>query len=447
MTEPRIDLDRARRDAKALLRAARAGDPEALRRMRQDREPRLADAQLAVARALGARSWPALVRRAEGVDELLAACFECGHEAALAVARERPRAVERVRAMSPPPLVEAARAGNAGAAYALLELGVPPDPAALHVAARYGRPEVVDVLVGWVPLDNHARDAAGRTALGACLQGDSERHLVVAKMLVAVGLRGEPWMAGAAGPRLAAWLAEQPTAPTPGDRFGAEACAAEAELLGYLARSPLAEVRPVGDGFAMRTGEGDNTRNGVVCSTGEDDEIADTLAWLHDVPAQWLVAAGSDLGTRLERAGCRPERTSVHMAAPLDTIDLRDVPTQAEIARVTDVGQLDDTLVASLGVDADAPLRHWTARLDGRGVGLVSVFVAGRTLLGVTLEVAPEHRLRGIGRALVRHALREGRAAGCTVAILAPTPASVPFYAGLGFTLERTPPDRSYYLP
>jgi GNAT superfamily N-acetyltransferase len=444
MTEPRIDLERARRDAKALLRAARAGDPDALRRMRPDREPRLADAQLAVARALRVRSWPALVRRAEGVDELLAACFDGGYEVALAVAREHPRAVERVRTLSPPPLVEAAREGNAGAAHALLELGV---PAALHIAARYGRPEVVDVLVGWVPLDNHARDAAGRTALGACLQGDSERHLVVAKMLVAVGLHVEPWMAGAAGPRLAAWLGEQPTATVPGDRFGEEACAAEAELLVHLARSPLAEVRTVGDGFAMRTGEDDNTRNGVVCSTAKDDEIADTLAWLHDVPAQWLVRAGSDLGARLERAGCRPERTSVHVAAPLGAIDLGAALAPAEIARVTDAGQLADTLVASLGVDADAPLRHWIARLDGRAVGLVSVFVAGQTLLGVTLEVAPEHRLRGIGRALVGQALREGRAAGCTVAILAPTPASVPFYAGLGFTLERTPPDRSYYLP
>lgn len=51
-----VDLARARREAKALLRAARADDPDA----------RLADAQLAVARSLGARSWPALVRRVEG---------------------------------------------------------------------------------------------------------------------------------------------------------------------------------------------------------------------------------------------------------------------------------------------------------------------------------------------------------------------------------------------
>jgi ankyrin repeat protein/GNAT superfamily N-acetyltransferase len=59
-----VDLARARREAKALVRAARGGDPAALARI-GTREPRLADAQLAVARELGARSWPALVRRAE----------------------------------------------------------------------------------------------------------------------------------------------------------------------------------------------------------------------------------------------------------------------------------------------------------------------------------------------------------------------------------------------
>jgi ankyrin repeat protein len=56
-----IDLLQARRRAKELLRAARAGDPDAQARMRDDRAPRLADAQRAVAAELGFSSWPALV--------------------------------------------------------------------------------------------------------------------------------------------------------------------------------------------------------------------------------------------------------------------------------------------------------------------------------------------------------------------------------------------------
>jgi ankyrin repeat protein/GNAT superfamily N-acetyltransferase len=66
-----VDLARARREAKALLSAARAGDVVARERVLMaqptaaGRALRLADAQLAIARELGARSWPALVRDAQ----------------------------------------------------------------------------------------------------------------------------------------------------------------------------------------------------------------------------------------------------------------------------------------------------------------------------------------------------------------------------------------------
>jgi ankyrin repeat protein len=61
-----ISLEQARRRAKELLRAARAGDEEALGRLRADRErPRLADAQRVIAAGLGFASWPALVAHVE----------------------------------------------------------------------------------------------------------------------------------------------------------------------------------------------------------------------------------------------------------------------------------------------------------------------------------------------------------------------------------------------
>jgi hypothetical protein len=63
-----LDLDQARRRAKELLRAARSGDARALERLREDRPPRLADAQAAVARELGFRSWPALVADDRATD-------------------------------------------------------------------------------------------------------------------------------------------------------------------------------------------------------------------------------------------------------------------------------------------------------------------------------------------------------------------------------------------
>jgi 2-polyprenyl-3-methyl-5-hydroxy-6-metoxy-1,4-benzoquinol methylase len=66
-----IHLDQARTRAKELLTATRAGDADALARLPDaarsgaTRPPRLADAQLAVAREHGYPSWPKLVRDAE----------------------------------------------------------------------------------------------------------------------------------------------------------------------------------------------------------------------------------------------------------------------------------------------------------------------------------------------------------------------------------------------
>jgi hypothetical protein len=64
-----VDLDQARRRAKELLRAARAGDRQARAALRPDRLPRLTDARHAVARELasprGPRS-PATSKRAGG---------------------------------------------------------------------------------------------------------------------------------------------------------------------------------------------------------------------------------------------------------------------------------------------------------------------------------------------------------------------------------------------
>src|SRR5262245_49562135 len=57
----RADIDQLRRKARELLRAAVAGEPEALARLHVVSErPTLAAAQLAIAREHGFRSWPAL---------------------------------------------------------------------------------------------------------------------------------------------------------------------------------------------------------------------------------------------------------------------------------------------------------------------------------------------------------------------------------------------------
>jgi ankyrin repeat protein len=63
VTEFSIDLEQARKRAKELVRAARAGDPDAVERV--GASPRLADAQRVVARELGHRSWAELKHSVE----------------------------------------------------------------------------------------------------------------------------------------------------------------------------------------------------------------------------------------------------------------------------------------------------------------------------------------------------------------------------------------------
>jgi hypothetical protein len=63
-----MNLEQLRKQAKELVRAARAGDAEALARL-DGREPILARAQLVLAREHGYPSWPALVAAAEANAE------------------------------------------------------------------------------------------------------------------------------------------------------------------------------------------------------------------------------------------------------------------------------------------------------------------------------------------------------------------------------------------
>jgi GNAT superfamily N-acetyltransferase len=162
------------------------------------------------------------------------------------------------------------------------------------------------------------------------------------------------------------------------------------------------------------------------------------VAWFaaREAPAHWLVGATTeppDLRERLERAGCRPERGAVHMAARLDDLDLSPPAMPAGFM---------------LAAAAEGDLRRHTALLGGETVGEATVLRAAAQLVsGSGLEVGRGARRRGVGRALVLAALTAARGEGASLALLAPTPATVPFYEALGFTLERYPPERRFHLP
>ena len=414
MDELSVDVDRARRDAKRLVAAARRGDTAALERMRPDRAPRLADAQHAVAQSLGFRSWAGLLR---------------AHEDAGAALRR------------------AARAGDEDQLYRLLDAGAPPNArdrrtgrTALLEAAAADQLDSVSALVGWVPVDRRALDRRGRSALDLADPGSP-----VAAVLLSVGF----------GP-------DRGVLP---DRYADLVDAAEVALLDHLSQARGVERYALGDGFMVRTGLADNSRNAVVCAElpadGTVDAIVDTIIGrFAGVPATWYVDGDTvpvDLRARLERAGCRPERDAVHMAAALHDLaggpstDIATVANVTGITRVADVAEVTaagdlvhlDPDEAALLVAAGPPLRHFVI---GRSAGLTT-FVTGTTLLGVHLGVGREHRRGGLARVLIRHAVAAGRRDGCTHAVLAPAAATVPFYERLGFTLERSRPDRWFYLP
>jgi GNAT superfamily N-acetyltransferase len=75
---------------------------------------------------------------------------------------------------------------------------------------------------------------------------------------------------------------------------------------------------------------------------------------------------------------------------------------------------------------------------------VAATLTSGSVTVLLDLHVPAAARRRGIGSALAVAAIR---AAGGTAAVLAPTPATVPFYEALGFRLAPMPPDRAFYRP
>ena len=459
MDAGRIDLDRARREAKRRVKAG-----EALK---------LADAQLAVARELGEANqrtpyglaWrmgrPDLcellaglgARREVGpVDELIGLCFAGDREGAERLAAADPARAERVRTEFGETLHQAAAEGRRAAAEILLDLGVPLDRpgqmggTSLHHAAWWGHGDVVSTLLarGADPART-AEPGIGGTALGwtahgsfhcpGPIAGGGTDHLRIAQRLVQAGAVIEPDMIHEAAPDLADWLAVQAAEPASPDFAELEHAAHAA----YLASLPGAEYLELGeDGFAVRTGVDSNSENGVVCNTLDGDP-AEVIAWLRGAPAQWLISAESDLGERLVAAGCRPERTAVIMGARLGALELGapegepvSMPEYRAVSEAVGFGE------GSVGAQA-----RYVVRRDGRAVGVVGTFPFGDTAVVLDLAVLPEYRRQGIGRALLARALEHAP----EYVVLGPTPESIPFYRRLGFELRPALKDRCFYLP
>jgi GNAT superfamily N-acetyltransferase len=246
---------------------------------------------------------------------------------------------------------------------------------------------------------------------------------------------------------------------------------AQIEYLRALAESPAAETFRVGDGFAIATGIGSNTENGVVAGDATASEVDGTIAWFQqrDLPAMWLDAKPS-LRDRLLAAGCRPDRGGVDMGGDLAALDLPPPlpPGEVELTVARDDGTFQQVLAlmsghdlldgetevararqvfGSLGFDEDAPLQHYLALERGTAVAMATAFFGGEAVLLQHVVVARERRRRGLGRTLALARLHEARRRGCRFAVLGPTPESRRLYEPLGFTVTATRDDSLLYLP
>lgn len=187
----------------------------------------------------------------------------------------------------------------------------------------------------------------------------------------------------------------------------------------------------------------------------EADSVIDaTLAEYaaHDIRFKWVITPDCrphDLGERLARRGMQ-RCTCVVMAADLADLRIPPAPdvtvTPVDLASVDAFaavstagwGMVDTPLVEHARAQlADPAKRHhsFLAHVDGAPAGTASHILLERSAYFVGAVVLPEHRGRGVYRALIAARLAALAAAGVRlVTIQAMRDTSAPILARLGFT-------------
>jgi ankyrin repeat protein/GNAT superfamily N-acetyltransferase len=415
-------------------------------------------------------------------DRLIGDCLRGDRASAIARVAADPTLAAAARVELGQALVVAAGEGRVEATGLLLDVGAPTDArgdlggSALHHAAWQGRGGTVDLLLrrGADPLAL-ASEPTGGTPLAWAAHGSrhaqshGDAYLGIGRRLVYEGDVRDPGLAERAAGDLAAWLGgadvdEPGPAPEAGVvDYGELAWRLQVESLRVLATLPQSASRPVGEGFAVRSGPMDNTMNGVVCDDCTQAEVSEAQAWLAGAPSQWFVGPRSGLRDVLVAAGLRPEQIGVVMGGSRGALELagavheiRPVADDADLAAWLGVGEdwgfLDgpEARASFGGVFAEllaVPgfFRIHVAWSGGLAVGAIATQRHGEVVAIDHLGVREGSLRRGIGRALIAAALEAEP--GWEHTVLHPTPSSIPFYERLGFAMQRFPRDRRFYLP
>ncbi|HEV2654750.1 MAG TPA: GNAT family N-acetyltransferase [Ktedonobacteraceae bacterium] len=190
-----------------------------------------------------------------------------------------------------------------------------------------------------------------------------------------------------------------------------------------------------------------------------DAKIAETLAYFkaRELSCMWVIGPSvrpTDLATRLLEHGLTflneapvlvldlseteedaptleglaiQEASNAEELRPLVELEMQCFAVSEEIAHY-----YYDTYVAT-GFGSGQAWHHYIGMLHGRPVAMAALLLHAGVAGIYGVGTIPEARRRGIGMALVQHALREARSAGYRVALLTPTDMSLRIYQRLGF--------------
>ena len=189
-----------------------------------------------------------------------------------------------------------------------------------------------------------------------------------------------------------------------------------------------------------------------------DARIDDVVAWFERrrVPFVWRLGPRDepgDLPARLLAKGFALDPDEMPgMAAPLTDLPEIELPDDASIDIVRDATafrewldvmvagfgmspEIGDAYMAfeTLGFGDDLPVRSLLVRVGDRPVATALGAFADRGLVIANVTTLPEHRGRGLGRAVTLATMRVGAAAGAQIAVLQSTEMGHGIYQRLGF--------------
>jgi predicted GNAT family acetyltransferase len=220
-------------------------------------------------------------------------------------------------------------------------------------------------------------------------------------------------------------------------------------------------------GFRFRSGLQSGFLNGVLRAHVESDDVLplarETKGWFPDgLPWRWIVGPGSlppDLADRLEAHGLE-RRWPLMPAMAIDLADLAGKdwsPAGGRVTEVADAGDLeswlgvrrvnlnlDDRTIAAwrrahgeFGLGASSTLRHFIGWLGDRPVAGSTLFLdrSSGTAGIYHVDVLPDARGRGFGKAVTTTALAAARNLGYSLGVLSASSLGTPVYLRLGFRI------------